>query len=282
MSVLRTIVDSTRKEVEGRRRTRPVSELEARLRDAPAVRSLYDAMGRGFGVVAEYKRRSPSGGDSDAENLSRAQAIYAETPWIVAASVLTDGPYFGGSVEDLVTARATIGKPILRKDFIVDEYQVVEARAYGADAILLMASVFSGDPDTLGRLYEYARSLGLDVLVELGMTEHKIEDLVPLVPKAARIWGINARQFARRGAGDAAFVPGVRQDLPTDVAAHREYRRLIPAGKRAMAESGIVRPSELAAARDAGYDAALVGTAFLAAERRILDVVRDLQTVFPA
>src|SRR5262245_61972510 len=116
MSVLRTIVESTRREVEERKRTRPVAELEARLSDAPAVRSLYDAMGRGFGVVAEYKRRSPSGGDSDPDNLSRAQAIYAETPWVVAVSVLTDGPYFGGSVDDLVTARTKIGKPVLRKD----------------------------------------------------------------------------------------------------------------------------------------------------------------------
>jgi indole-3-glycerol phosphate synthase len=282
MSVLGAIVASTRREVAERRRARPISELEARLRDAPPVRSLYDAMGR-FGVVAEYKRRSPSGGPSDPENLERAQGTYAETPWIVAVSVLTDGPYFGGSVDDLDVARARIGKPILRKDFIVDEYQIAEARAYGADAILLMASVHADDPATLRRLYEYARSLGLDVLVELGMTERKIEDLVAVVPSEARIWGINARQFARReGAGAAAFAPGVRHELPTDVAAHRRYRALIPAGKRAMAESGILRAPELAAARAAGYDAALVGTAFLAQERRIADVVADLGTVFRA
>ena len=281
MSVLGTIVESTRAEVAKRRRERPIAELEARLRDAPEVRSLYDAMGRGFGVVAEYKRRSPSGGASNPENLGRALGTYAETPWIIAVSVLTDGPYFGGSLDDLGVARSRVGKPILRKDFIVDDYQVVEARAYGADAILLMASVFADDPATIRRLYERARSLGLDVLVELGMTERKIEDLVAVVPEEARIWGINARQFARRSAGEASpFAPGVRHELPTDVAAHREFRRLIPAGKRAMAESGILHAPELVAARDAGYDAALVGTAFLG-ERRIAEVVADLARAFP-
>jgi indole-3-glycerol phosphate synthase len=281
MSVLGTIVESTRARVAERRRARPIDELRARLRDAPEPRSLHDAIARGFGVVAEHKRRSPSGGPSDPENLSRAYAAYAEAPWIVAVSVLTDEPYFGGSVEDLGVARERVKKPVLRKDFIVDEYQVVEARAFGADAILLMASVLADDPDTMRLLYEQARALSMDVLVELGMTERPIESLVAVVPPEARIWGINARQFAKReGARSTSFAPGEKHDLPTDIAAHREHRKLVPAGKLAVAESGIHRAPELAAARAAGYDAALIGTAFLAPERRIADVVNDLGRVF--
>jgi indole-3-glycerol phosphate synthase len=289
MSVLGTIVESTRARVAERRRTRPIEDLYARLRDAPPVRSLHDALVGGFGVIAEHKRRSPSGGASDPENLRAAYATYAEVPWIVAVSVLTDEPYFDGSIDDLGVARERVSKPILRKDFIVDDYQVVEARAFGADAILLMASVLFSEPATLRRLYEHARALGLDVLVELGMTERRIEDLVAVVPEQARIWGINARQFAKRRDGaesagsassDGAFAPGAKHDLPTDLGAHVDHRRLIPAGKLAVAESGIHRAPELSAARAAGYDAALIGTAFLSAERRIADVVDDLGRLF--
>jgi indole-3-glycerol phosphate synthase len=254
--------------------------LQARVADAPPVRSLHDAIAKGFGVIAEYKRRSPSGGASDPANLAAAYRTYAETPWIVAVSVLTDEPYFGGSIDDLGVARERVRKPVLRKDFIVDDYQVVEARAFGADAILLMASVLVDDPALMRRLYEQARALGLDVLVELGMTERRIEDLVGVVPTEARVWGINARQFAKRTASDSSFTPGQKHDLPTDVGAHLEFRKLIPPGRLAVAESGIKHASELAAARTAGYDAALVGTAFLSAEHRIEEVVRDLGTVF--
>jgi indole-3-glycerol phosphate synthase len=287
MSVLGTIVESTRARVAERRRMRPVEELYARLRDAPPARSLHDAIANGFCVIAEHKRRSPSGGASDPANLAAAYATYAEVPWVAAVSVLTDEPYFAGSLDDLAVARERVKKPILRKDFIIDDYQVVEARAFGADAILLMASVLSDDPPAMRRLYEHARALGLDVLVELGMTERRIEELVAVVPAEARIWGINARQFAKRGSAGAspattstAFAPGAKHDLPTDVGAHVDYRRLIPAGKLAVAESGIHRTPELAAARKAGYDAALIGTAFLGADRAIADVVADLGTVF--
>ena len=245
----------------------------------PPVRSLHDAIARGFGVIAEHKRRSPSGGPSNPENLARAYQTYATTPWVVAVSVLTDEDYFGGSIDDLLIARERVGKPVLRKDFIIDEYQVVEARAAGADAILLMASVLADDPPLMRRLYEHARSLDLDVLVELGMTERRIEDLVPVVPPAARIWGINARQFATRAPG-TSFEPGARHDLPTDVRQHQDFRKLVPPGKLAVAESGIHRAEELIQARGAGYQAALIGTAFLSGPRSIDEVVSDFDRAF--
>jgi indole-3-glycerol phosphate synthase len=283
MSILEAITENTRRRVAERQRGRPLAELRARLGDAPEVRSLHGAIAAGFGVIAEHKRRSPSGGASDPANLGAAYATYAETPWVVAVSVLTDEDYFGGSIEDLGIARSTVQKPVLRKDFILDEYQVVEARAFGADAILLMASVLAGDPALMRRLYELARSLGLDVLVELGMTERRIEDLVRVVPPEARIWGINARQFATgRTSGRGDLGPEARQDLPTDVRQHQEYRRLVPPGKLAVAESGIHEAEQLRQARALGYDAALIGTAFLSGPRTIAEVVRDLGSIFVA
>lgn len=278
MSVLSTIVDNTRKRVAERRALNPLPELKARLGDAPDTRSLHDALTRGFGVIAEYKRRSPSGGDSDPKNLAAAFETYAKTPWIVGISVLTDEDYFGGSLYDLAAARDATKKPILRKDFIVDEYQVIEARVAGADAILLMTSVLAEQPSHMQDLFDLARSLGLDVLVELGMTDRRIEDLVRVVPVGARIWGINARQFANTSTEH--FAPGKQHDLPTDVKAHTDFRSLIPAGKLAVAESGIHTAQELRAARNAGYDGALIGTAFLKPGPGIGSVVAELDRAF--
>jgi indole-3-glycerol phosphate synthase len=278
MTILAAIVDNTRKRVAQRRALLPLPELKARVVDAPPTRSLHGALQRGFGVIAEYKRRSPSGGPSDPTNLAAAFETYASTPWIVAVSVLTDEDYFGGALADLKTAREAVKKPILRKDFIVDEYQVYEARVAGADAILLMASVLVDDPGRMKELYALARSLGLDVLVELGMTEHHIEDLVFVVPPEARIWGINARQFAN--ASLRPFTPGERHDLPTDLATHRNYRALVPPGKLAIAESGIHTSADLRFARDAGYAGALVGTAFLKPGSSIGSVTAELAQAF--
>lgn len=276
MSFLDAIVANTKVRVGERRAKRPLEELRARLSDAPAPRSLHDALQGRFSVIAEHKRRAPSAGPMNPRNVAHAFEVYAGTPWISAVSVLTDEDYFSGSVDDLHAARERVQKPVLRKDFIIDEYQVIEARAFGADAILLMASTLAADPALMLSLYELARSIGLDVLVELGMTERRFEDLVAVVPPAARIWGINARSFAKTN-GDTAD-PRARHELPTDLGHHVAYRKLIPDGKVAIAESGIHTAADLRAARQAGYDAALVGTAFLRGPRAIQDVVAELGT----
>jgi indole-3-glycerol phosphate synthase len=281
MSFLDGIVANTAERVAARRSRTPISELESKVRDAPPVRSFYDAIQKNFGVIAEHKRRSPSGGPMDARNVAAAFDVYAELPWVVAVSVLTDEDYFGGSIDDLGRAREKTGKPILRKDFIIDEYQVVEARAYGADAILLMASVLAGDAPRMRSLHARARDLGLDVLVEIGMTERKIEDLVAVVPEDARIVGVNARQFATSSAASSTRPdPSVRHELPTDVSAHRHFRGLVPSGMLAVAESGIHTADELLSARDAGYNAALVGTVFLKGPRTIREIASDLSRAF--
>lgn len=282
MSFLDGIVANTVERVAERRARTPARELEAKIRDAAPVRSFYGAIKKGFGVIAEHKRRSPSGGAMDEANVAAAFGTYAELPWVVAVSVLTDEDYFGGSTADLLVGRERTQKPILRKDFIVDEYQVLEARAFGADAILLMASVLAKDPRKMRALHAAARALGMDALVEIGMTERNIEDLVAAVPEDARIVGVNARQFRARGAPSGAERPDptARHELPTDVRAHQEFRRLVPPGKLAVAESGIHTAEELAAARDAGYHAALVGTAFLKGPRTIGEIASELSRAF--
>jgi len=282
MSFLDGIVANTVDRVAERRARTPVPELEARIRDAAPVRSFYDAIAKGFGVIAEHKRRSPSGGAMAEKNVAAAFETYAELPWVAAVSVLTDEDYFGGSTADLVAGRERTGKPVLRKDFIVDEYQVVEARAFGADAILLMASVLAADPAKMRSLHASARSLGLDVLVEIGMTERNIEDLAAVVPDDARIVGVNARQFRTQGAAPRAERPDptARHELATDVQAHRDFRRLVPPGKLAVAESGIHTAEELVAARNAGYHAALVGTAFLKGPETIRTIASELSRAF--
>lgn len=291
MSFLDGIVANTAVRVADRRARTPLAELRARLRDAPPVRSLHDAVAKGFGVIAEHKRRSPSGGAMNSTNVAAAYETYAALPWVVGVSVLTEEDYFDGTVQDLGTAREKTHKPILRKDFIIDEYQIVEARAFGADAILLMASVLAGDPPRMSALHAMARDIGLDVLVEIGMTERRIEDLVSVLPADARMIGVNARRFAtgstpgsatNAGAAESQRRPdpSAKYDLPTDVRAHVEFRRLVPEGKLAVAESGIHTAAELRAARDAGYHAALVGTAFLKGPQTIGDVAAELSQAF--
>lgn len=286
MSLLDAIVDQSRRRTAERRARRPIEDVQRAAADAPPARSLYAALSPGFGVIAEHKRRSPSAGAMRAENVAECVAAYEATPWVTALSVLTDEDHFGGSMEDLTAIRARTTKPILRKDFIVEPYQVVEARAAGADAILLMCTLHVGERARMQDLYDLARSLGLDVLVEVvGMSERPEEELVALVPEGAGIWGMNAR---RSLGGRAGIKTGVSRllfqvtgrDTLTDTRRHQDLRRLVPPGPLAVAESGITTAVELAEVRAAGYDAALVGTAFLKGPKSVADVVRELGMAF--
>lgn len=274
--LLERIVRDTRKRLEERKRKEPLEELKRRLADAPPARSLQDALRGRFSVIAEHKRRSPSAGQMQAANLEECLAVYAETPWISAVSVLTDVDHFSGAPGDLQAARRRCpDKPLLRKDFIIDEYQVVEARVLGADAILLMAVLFAGEPARMRQLYEQATELGLDVLCEIGMGADESGDaLARIVPAEAPLWGINSRKFGGK--------LGVRdgRDLLVDTARHKTLRGLVPDGKIAVAESGIHTAADLGAARAAGYDAALIGTAFLQGPESVREVVAEMGRAF--
>lgn len=195
-------------------------------------------------VIAEVKRRSPSAGSirEDLDPGDRA-ALYAANG-AAAISVLTDHPFFGGSMDDL---RAVVGQcslPVLRKDFIVDEVQILEARAAGAAAVLLIVRVLG--PDRLAPLLHYATDLGLDALVEV----HTEAELEVALEADAGILGINSRDL---------------DSFTIDV--ERAWRLIgrIPSDRVAVAESGLFGQSDVVHAAEAGADAVLIGTALSAA-----------------
>ncbi len=222
MSVLERIVTRTRADLERRRRRLPLATLE---RDAkPSTRSLIAAIRQpGPRFIFECKRASPSAGTLRAQ-ADPAAVARAYAPLADAVSVLTDTPYFGGSQADLATVRAELRQPVLCKDFIVDPYQVVEARCHGADAVLLMLSVL--DERGYRACAARARELGMDVLTEI----HDEPDLVRALALEARLIGINNRDLAT---------------LEVDVAVTERLAPLIPADRVVVSESGIASHADV-------------------------------------
>lgn len=280
MSLLSDILTRTEADLEIRRRHLPESDLKKRAADAPPTRSLKEALSCDFSIIGEIKRCSPSQGAMNLRNVQDALSVYNDSAIISAISVLTDKPFFGGSLNHLAKVRAETSKPILRKDFIIDEYQIWEARAFGADAILLMAEVHERNPQRLHDLYALARSLGLQCLVEIGMGESRLGAVkqTGIIPKDAEIIGINSRQFSSRlkfRVRISKVLGRFGWDLTTYRSQHQTLRSLIPAGKLAVAESGIKSPVELDTLIALDYNAALIGTAFLKSSRRIATVVAD-------
>ncbi len=195
-------------------------------------------------VIAEFKRRSPSAGAlHDAPDLAEIVTAY-ERGGAAALSVLTEGPNFGGSLEDLRDARALCQLPILRKDFIVDGYQLLEARAAGADAVLLIVAAL--DANELKGLHEAALALGLEVLVEV----HDRGEVERALDAGARMIGVNNRDL---------------RDFSVDVARTSSLRSSIPAGITVVSESGIARAEQLHSLQRDGVGAVLVGEVLMRA-----------------
>jgi indole-3-glycerol phosphate synthase len=244
--ILDDILARTRADLAERRRRRPIAALEAEAVRRPPVRSLARALRRPGEVtcIAEFKRRSPSAGwiaeTAAPAEMARAYAAGGAR----AMSVLTDAPFFGGSLEDLVAARAACELPILRKDFIVDRYQIVEARAAGADALLLIVAALT-DLD-LGALLTAAREVGLEALVEA----HDAGEVARAVAAGAGIIGINNRDL-RTFTVDRELAARLRPSVPDE--------RVI------VAESGIRVAGDVARLRAAGIDAILVGETLMRA-----------------
>ncbi len=243
VSALTPILEATRAAVAQRRAARPLEAVQADAERATGRRSFADAVGRsGLSVIAEHKRRSPSAGVIR-EDVGLAEVVTAyQRAGAAALSVLTEEASFAGSLADLGAARAATALPILRKDFIVDAYQVPEALAAGADAILLIVAAL--DEETLAALSAAAEALGLDVLVEV----HDAAELEMAVAVGARIIGVNNR------------------DLTTlEVDTERTFSLLpsIPDGSLVVAESGFRTRPELERLAAAGVDAVLVGEALM-------------------
>jgi indole-3-glycerol phosphate synthase len=265
MSVISEILKAAEDRMQERMKLRPLAEVKAAAADAPrASPSFREELARvPFSVVAEIKRRSPSTGPMDPSNVDRALDVYGTCPAVSAISILTNQDHFGNALADLQEARKRTSKPLLRKDFILHEYQVWEARAAGADAILLMAGLL--DDATRARdLFDLARSLGMDALFEIGMGARPIDEQAMLVPAAADIWGINSRRFSSsRLRLRATLGKLIGKDFWTNRSRHRDLLRFLPPGRIAVAESGIHVPADLHELAQLGYRAALIGTAFL-------------------
>jgi indole-3-glycerol phosphate synthase len=271
MSVLTDILQRTRRDLIIRKSQISVGELQRQVKDAPPVRSLRKALKSArFSIIAEIKRRSPSAGEMSQTNYDRAVAAYTKSPVVSALSVLTDEPFFGGSLAILKSIRRRWNKPILRKDFIIDEYQIWEARAAGADAILLMAAIHDGNKSRLHALFQQANELGLQCLMEIGMSHIPADEQRDMIPEEADIWGINSRQFDSPGfvmkhQVSKIWSPlrSIGPDVSITPSRHSDLRDLIPSGKLAVAESGMLHAEDLWPVMDRDYRAALIGTAFL-------------------
>jgi indole-3-glycerol phosphate synthase len=246
LSVLDRIVETTRDDVERRRELVPLSELEAALRDRPESRPFQEALTRpGVSVIAEHKRRSPSAG-AIREGVEVADVVTAyERGGAAALSVLTEPFHFGGSLDDLRAARAATHLPVLRKDFIVDPYQLVESAAAGADAILLIVAAL--EPAALLALHRDARDLDLDVLVEV----HDEEELETALAVEAEVIGINNRDLG---------------DFSIDIDRTYELLSDVPAGKTVVSESGFSTREQLDDLDRIGVDAVLIGETLMRAE----------------
>ena len=251
-TILDRILEDVREEVGCAKRKRSDADLRGMIADAPPVRSFFEALEKNFGLIAEVKACSPSVGPMRVENVAEAPDAYEESPIVRALSVLTNQRHFGGSMERLQEIRDRVSKPVLRKDFILEEYQIREARAFGADAVLLMASVL--DAARLKGFHELVLELGMEALFEV----HDESEIAAL-PKSARIVGINSRKFKARE-GFSGSTGSSEKDFSINLDAFDLVDRL-PGGTIRIAESGIdARNVDTVFAK---FDAALVGTSLL-------------------
>ncbi len=247
--VLAAIVAATRRSVDVRRQQRPLAELESAAQAWQPRGTLFElalrrpaSATRPFNVIAECKRRSPSKGVLRAEYDPVAIArAYADAN-AAAISVLTEPSFFDGSLDHLAAVRRAVAVPLLRKDFIVDEYQVLEARAAGADAMLLIVAAL--DDDRLRALLREAANHGLAVLVEV----HTADELKRAQDAGARVMGVNSRNL---------------KTLSVSLDTLFEIARAMDPAATAVAESGIRTRADLDALHASGYHAFLVGERFM-------------------
>jgi indole-3-glycerol phosphate synthase len=243
VSVLDDIVDGVRRDLADREAAAPLADVRAALADVDPPRDpMHGFRAPGSSVIAEVKRRSPSKGDlAEIRDPAALAAEYA-AGGAAAISVLTEQRRFGGTLDDLRAVRAAVDTPLLRKDFIVSTYQLVEARAAGADLALLIVAAL--DDDTLRRLHDEALQLGLTVLVEV----HDEAEAERAVALGAELVGVNARNLKTLAVDDTTFG---------------RLAPLIPDDRVLVAESGISGPTDVKRFVAEGAHAVLVGEALV-------------------
>jgi len=247
MTFLSEILERKRVEVAGRRAALPEEELASALKDRPPPLDFLGALSAREGdlrIVAEVKRKSPSAGlfapGLDAPGQARRYAAAGAA----AISVLTDGPFFAGALSDLVAVRREVAVPLLRKDFVLDRYQLLEARLAGADAVLLIVAAVG--KVELSRLIEGCEGLGLCALVEV----HDAAELELALEARARLVGVNNRNL---------------KTFEVDLAVSERLFPLIPAGVKGVAESGVRTAADADRLKKAGARNLLVGEALVRA-----------------
>lgn len=248
--ILERIVATKNKEIEQRKLAMPEAELASRLIAAPKVRDFRAALrpspsaGEGPRIIAEVKKASPSAGVLRVDFDPLAIARTYETNGAAAISVLTDEPYFQGHLSYLTAIREAVAPPVLRKDFVLDRYQVMEARAAGADAVLLIAEILG--PKELPALLAEIHRLDMEALVEI----YERENLRRVLDAGARLIGINNRNLR-------TFVTRLDHTI--------ELMRDIPADRCVVAESGIRTRADMLRLHEAGVTAVLIGETFMRA-----------------
>ena len=247
MSVrLHEFVQTTRDQLERRKQARSQADVEKAAAKVGEGKPFSEALSSpGTSLIAEHKRRSPSAGEiRKGATVADITSAY-ERGGAVALSILTEEEHFGGSLDDVVEARKATHLPILRKDFHIDPYQLYEAKAAGADAVLLVVGALP--PDELSDLYTAARKLDLDALVEVH-DEHELDTALTI---DADVIGINNRDL---------------EDFSLDISRTFELLADVPAGKTVVSESGIVYREQIEELERVGVDAVLVGETLMRAD----------------
>ena len=243
MSILKNIVIDLKKELKLKKRIIPISEYKKTSLFARNTISMSDSIKKNnFGIIAEFKRRSPSKNEINnklsVHEVCRNYQIFGAS----GLSILTNLKYFGGSLEDLALARSACTLPILRKDFIIDEYQIYEAKAFGADTILLISSILTRDE--IANLSKKAKELNLEVLLEVHNNEELKEGLVEHVD----IIGVNNRNL---------------KSFKTDIQISEKLFNQIPDKFLKISESGLNNDSSIKKLKKIGYQGFLIGEKFM-------------------
>lgn len=247
MDILEKIIAHKKAEIEPFKKLSPVSrfEREGFFRDV-RTRSLVHhlLLPQGTGIIAEFKRKSPSKGWFKTRELEVEPVVTAYNKAAAGISVLTDNEFFGGDLDDLIQTKVVTDIPVLRKDFIVDPWQIAEARAFGADVILLIAACLT--PAQVKEYAAYASSIGLESILEI----HNEEELGHICEEVSMV-GVNNRNL---------------KTFEVDIQTSLQLRKYIPAGKPAIAESGITSVETIVSLKQAGFLGFLIGENFMKTE----------------
>lgn len=243
MNILDKIIADKYKEVDLKKSLIPIGQLEASVLFNRKTFSLATTLKNSItGIIAEHKRRSPSKGTINQDTNVGLVAKGYQKAGVCGMSVLTDIKYFGGSLEDLVLARASVDMPLLRKEFIIDEYQIIEAKAHGADVILLIAAVLSRHE--IKTFSELAKSLGLEVLLEV----HNQEELLKSIMPSLDMLGVNNRNL---------------KTFEVSLDTSKSLSKLIPNDFVKVSESGISSIEAIQDLKQYDYQGFLIGENFM-------------------